>query len=374
MTTYIWPEGGGGGPTGPDHIAPKYLIGNVPAGDSAVAYSQDGFIYLPDAGDGAAIQQALLAIAGNPSTDPPTPAVPGDVWIRPGTYDLTAGAVLLPLTVPAGTRVQGAGESTALTATLTTGVGTLFALEARTDLRDLVIEATDEGDSTGTALVLAVDGTAHCERLHVTLTREITSTSTVLAAFGNAESARLEQDRCLVELTGTTGPLVPPTPTAALAGYRLTGGVLRLDVCRVEGGDAHVVLTNATGHIDQCELDGFGFWGVYAEDTDLTVTGGTTLISDSVNATAVQMVEVNGDPDLLFHARIDLPLDESTTGILANTKTGQITGSKIQASTGIDTSAGPGPGFTVVANVVEADAGQQILPSAFDEVAHNITY
>ena len=84
-----------------DRFAPKYLVGNTANGDSPTAYSLDGFQYIPDPGDGTGIQTALGAAA----------AVPGDVWIRPGTYDLSLnpGAVVCPMVVPPGVLVQGAG-------------------------------------------------------------------------------------------------------------------------------------------------------------------------------------------------------------------------------------------------------------------------
>ena len=194
----------------------------------------------------------------------------------------------------------------------------------------------------------------------------------MLAAFGNVDDAAFDHDRCRVEVTGTVG--ASPAYTAALAAYRMTGGELRLDLCRVEGADAQIVIDGTPLHVDQCDLDGFAYWGIHSLNAETTVTGGSTLVSDSENAIGVELVRTQGDPDLLFHARIDLPLGASTIGILSNGRTGQITGSKIQASTGIDTSAGPGPGVTIIGNVVEADPGQQILPSGSDEVAHNILY
>jgi hypothetical protein len=84
-----------------DRFAPKYLVGNIANGDSPTAYSLNGFQYIPDPGDGTGIQTALGAAA----------AVHGDVWIRPGTYDLSLnpGAVVCPMVVPPGVLVQGAG-------------------------------------------------------------------------------------------------------------------------------------------------------------------------------------------------------------------------------------------------------------------------
>jgi hypothetical protein len=93
----------GGGPTppsgDPNRFAPKWIVGNIPAGDSPTYTFDGGFIYIPDPGDGTGIQAALSQAA----------LTPGDVWIRPGTYDFGAGAVAMPLVIPAGCRVQGSG-------------------------------------------------------------------------------------------------------------------------------------------------------------------------------------------------------------------------------------------------------------------------
>lgn len=88
----------GSGPPPPgslDRFAPKYLVGNVPAGDSNVAYNSDGFMYIPDAGNCAGIQTALTMPNGL-----------GDVYVRPGSFTNLTGAALV---VPSGCRVWGAG-------------------------------------------------------------------------------------------------------------------------------------------------------------------------------------------------------------------------------------------------------------------------
>ena len=89
---------GSGGSSGSDHFAPKYVVGNVPAGDPAVG-SGPPFRYIPDPGDGSGIALALAeaGLAGG-----------GDVHIRQGDYRLTGGQ----LDVPARTLVSGAGPST----------------------------------------------------------------------------------------------------------------------------------------------------------------------------------------------------------------------------------------------------------------------
>lgn len=84
--------------------APKYLVGNIPNGDFATSYSGAGFTYIADPGDGTGIAAALVAAA----------AVPGDIHIRPGTYDLSTGAVVAPFVIPPNVIVGGAGSSTLL--------------------------------------------------------------------------------------------------------------------------------------------------------------------------------------------------------------------------------------------------------------------
>jgi hypothetical protein len=87
-------------PAALDRFAPAYIVGNVLAGDSAVAYSTDGFVYIPDPGDGTGIETAIAFATG----------VPGSIWIRRGTYTKAAGQ--LRFTVPAGIRVWGEGANT----------------------------------------------------------------------------------------------------------------------------------------------------------------------------------------------------------------------------------------------------------------------
>ncbi len=133
-----WPvrisQTGGGPPPPPssqDRFAPKYLVGNTNNGDSAVGYNTGGFRYIPDTGDGAGIALALTQPNG-----------PGDVWIRPGTYDLSQpGSPSAPLVIPKGTRVQGAGlGSTTIGAKFGSGENqSVFIVSDAAQLRDLQI-------------------------------------------------------------------------------------------------------------------------------------------------------------------------------------------------------------------------------------------
>lgn len=98
---------GGGGSSGPDRFAPTVIVGNVPAGDSATAYSTDSFEYIPDTGNGAGIAAALNLLSAA--------AQGGVVYVRRGTYDFTAvGAPTDPLVVDADVTLRGEGQGTLL--------------------------------------------------------------------------------------------------------------------------------------------------------------------------------------------------------------------------------------------------------------------
>lgn len=97
-------DSGGGGGSIVDHFAPKYIVGNVPAGDDPAGYNTGGFRYIADPGDGSGIALALTQPNG-----------PGDVWIRPGTYTKTQARFVIPPNV----RVWGSGYTTIIIASAT---------------------------------------------------------------------------------------------------------------------------------------------------------------------------------------------------------------------------------------------------------------
>jgi hypothetical protein len=360
--------------TGPvadaDRFAPKYLVGG-PSDTAASLPGTEGFWFFPDTGDGAGIEAAISA-AG---------VLAGDVYIRPGTFNLT-GVSSFPLVVPADVRVVGAGNTTVLQHSFAAGSGTVFQLGAGAELRDMKIEVTDTGDGSGNGVVEATGiGRAYCERVEVSLTRDPASTSTLLAAFFADDGATLEQDRCVALLDGTNStpgqPPTPPIPADALAGWRASagsiGGKLRLDMVRHIGGDAGVVAFGQTD-VDESSFNQFGVVGVYCAGADLAVTGGTKLVSTNPAAIGIQIAQTVSDINLLVNARISLSVDQATSvGILSDAATGQITASRISAETGIDTSAGAGAGVAIGFNVINGTS--QIVPNGTtDEVAHNILF
>ena len=153
----------GSGPTPPgdslDRFAPKYLVGNTNAGDPDTASTAGlaaGFNYFPDTGNGAGIAAALVAANSNR----------GDVYIRPGTYNLGAvGSPVTPLAIPAGVRVQGAGyrqsglttfDGTVIVANSAPGNSQgVFSMGMSSQLEDLVIQVPQaaEGASGSTSVV-----------------------------------------------------------------------------------------------------------------------------------------------------------------------------------------------------------------------------
>lgn len=235
----------GGGPTPPgdflDRFAPKYLVGNTGNGDSAVAYNDDGFRYIPDTGNGAGIALALAAAA----------ASKGDVWIRPGTYDFGAGVVTMPLTIPKATRVQGAGVGTTILVGRSSGDQGVFVLEEYASLRDLSIESPTPTDatsgSTGVVKVTAGGGV-------------INGVSITLASLPPGSPAPTIQAAIVIDTAGATP--VPQTsvesvsisverstyssalPTPPTCGIYLIEGQAAARNVTTFGGDVGVRLNN----------------------------------------------------------------------------------------------------------------------------------
>lgn len=129
-------EAGGGGGSGKQTA--KIIVGNSVAGDTLAICD-----YL-DIGDGAQLSAALAAAGAG-----------ADVYIRPGTYDLGAGATVAPLAIPAFATVRGAGMFATTIVTKTSANMGAFTMVAGSDLRDLNISvpATTAAGSGATAVV-----------------------------------------------------------------------------------------------------------------------------------------------------------------------------------------------------------------------------
>jgi hypothetical protein len=160
----IGQSSGGGGGGNNDRFAPKYLVGNTVAPFSDTPFMAGlapGFQYFPDPGDGTGIAAALAAAAN----------VPGDVWMRPGLYDLDAGAVVAPLVVPTGVIVRGSGRDTTIIRARTSGDQGVFIVSEGGGLLDMTVDVPVASGATAgsTAAVSVPNGQVTFERLGITI-------------------------------------------------------------------------------------------------------------------------------------------------------------------------------------------------------------
>jgi hypothetical protein len=244
MTTYIWPEGGGGSGGDPNRFAPKYIVGNELAGDDPTYTFAGGFIYIPDPGDGTGIQAALSQAS----------LAPGDVWIRPGTYDFSLGAVIMPLTIPAGTRVQGSGNTTILIAK-TVGDQGVFVLaagglsadqSALSSLRDLAIVVPQVAGPTGSlsAVLVKAGGCAITGvNFDVTTTDQSVLRHAILVDTGGANVLPVTSIETTSIILNVASYVVSPTPPLT-SGIRVIEGQVAARNVTILGGDIGVEVTN----------------------------------------------------------------------------------------------------------------------------------
>lgn len=278
MTTYIWPQGGD------SRFAPKYLVGNVLAGDSNVAGSANGFYYIPDPGDGSGIALALTQPDG-----------PGDVWIRPGDYTRT---VPDPLTIPAGVRVQGAGPRTRIlrTGTLDNGV---FVLGDRSILCDLFILVSPMVGGTANAAVLLSGFQSFLHRAFITVSGNtaLVVPAAVRVATGGSNLAYANITDCIVGSDYIGIHVFSPQTTVAnnridlLSAPALSGLVLNEDALRsVIVGN---ILNNLPGTAsaidnaaDYCTITSNQCVGIVNPIAGITVSGDNNVIVANVTGAA----------------------------------------------------------------------------------------
>lgn len=375
--------GGSGGAGGPDRFAPKYLVGNVPAGDSATPYSSSGFTYIPDPGDGTGIATALAyANAADPSF-----VATGDVWIRPGLYDLSLPtSPAAPFTVPAAVTVRGSGG-------WGMGLGGNYAtrIKGRTtgDLRVFlcsgtgsaldgleVVSAVASGvGATGEALI-EVNGDVRLSNLFVTYENNATPAASLVACVTVSTSkATLRAEHCTF--------LVYPTKAGALGASGLNnvitrGGTSTFTACRFEGGDYGIfipadAISTTRVLVNASLLQNSRWAGLYAHSVgaSFSLVGDTRITLTSIDDVSAAVYAPAGAAPCTMTLRCSINNTSTAgTGVLAATTKSTITGSTIVADTGIDTSAGADT--VIVANVITAAPAQYIIPSGTDEVAHNI--
>jgi hypothetical protein len=227
-------EGGGGPPSQiQDHFAPKYIVGNVLAGDPAVAQGAP-FVYIPDMGDGSGIALALTQPSGA-----------GDVWVRPGTYDLGLGAAG-PLVVPDNVRVYGSGATTNIIGK-TTGDQGVFVLGKNSQLRDLdvVVPASDTGSVVSVAAVRSI-GAEQIENVSVTFASAPGGALRQGIRFEAAPGVQIQNGitamrNVIVTALSTTG-IVDPTVCYWIDSGPNGPGFANGDNVRSSGGDVGAVV------------------------------------------------------------------------------------------------------------------------------------
>lgn len=224
---YIPFGGGGGGGSSQDRFAPKYLVGNVANGDTAVEYAAGGFFYYADPGTalgaGLRLAAALQAAA----------VKKGDVWIRPGTYLISS-----TLTVPAGVTVRGAGPGVTFIRSVNGTIsGPLFDLGSGAELRDMNVKhnqpIANNVPLEGYGVVQVKDGSARCENVVASSDWTTPTNSTLRACFlafstdSNTLKASLECSNCTAQFRSNTGGGYATN----LVGFRAADADLKLVEC-----------------------------------------------------------------------------------------------------------------------------------------------
>jgi len=135
-----------------DRRTPFYVVGNSPNGDTSVVCD---FL---DVGDGVQLQAALAAAGAGK-----------DVYVRPGSYDYSLGAVAARLSVPAGVKLRGAGRGHTIIKTNTSADQGAFELLARSELEDLTVQVGfPVGPGSGSGGVIELNGSfAEVRRVRV---------------------------------------------------------------------------------------------------------------------------------------------------------------------------------------------------------------
>lgn len=280
------------GPTADaDRFAPKYLVGG-PNDTAAALAGIGGFWFFPDPGDGSGIEDALTQAN----------IVQGDVWIRPGTFDMTGIVNPLPLQIPAGVRVMGAGSAaTIISYTVPSSTaGTIFNLNDGSELRDVGIIASDASDALGDGVVTVANAyaNANCERVSVSLSRDPSSTSNLRAAFHVGPDASLTQDRCDVVLTGTGGSeALPPDPIEPVAPPAPTGSTWTVGTL---GGENFPDLITALASGSVVDGDRLLLSAQTFTSAAITVAKQVTIQGAGIASTVIQTAAAAGDPVTLI--------------------------------------------------------------------------
>ena len=349
--TWIALSTGGGGSE--DRFAPKYLVGS-PSDTASALSGTGGFWFIPDPGDGTGIEYALTQPDG-----------PGDVWIRPGTYDLGGGTVPVPLAIPPNTRVQGAGIGTTIIRSKGKDQSqAVFTMGAACQLRDMQIETPADNPATagglGTALV-AVKG-PECVLENLLILFQATNEGTLRYGIEVNTAGGSPVPLTSVENVNISADVLPdPNPLVPVALFRLAEGEVSARNLSGNGGDIGIELANQDGSL-ACVFFGQDVllitprqYGLHYYETG-TVGAGAARITTGVVAGAGAGVGARIQGGAL-HVLRNCYMVGLDTGVLVDppatrSASGQIASSLITTNTiGVDVGGGGG----AVTRLVVAD-------------------
>lgn len=248
-----------------DRFAPTVIVGNTVAGDSAVAYSQDGFHYVPDTGNGAGIATALGLLASG-----------GSLYIRRGTYSFSnAGGPAGPLTVPAGVSIRGDGRSATTVTGRATGDQGVFITTGFNAFSDIGIGvgAADPA-GVGSAAIITSSGRAHFENVNISVVASATGTLRDGIRHTGASTITLVD----VSFVATASKLGVASPTCAI---RVSGGAtLNLTAVSAAGFDIGLNTDRSFNYINGFTVTDFDVSAVLQTNSTGAGGGGQLLLSN----------------------------------------------------------------------------------------------
>jgi len=354
-----------------DRRTAYYVVGNSVNGDTSVVCD-----YL-DVGDGVQLQAALAA-AGSGK----------DVYVRPGTYDLGAGAATAPLVVPDNVRVRGAGQGHSVIVTKVDNQGA-FQLGYKSVVEDLSVNvALPTGACSGqTSVVLFNDEVSECRRVSVYFLGTYTATeagwSVLLGVFGLTNT--LVTDARLVDCT--VGKRTIPAPSFVSLGKLISQGLRAVYVPAIVTGLNTVAVRGLVSHgcdigvefLSKARVLDFTVYDAYQYGVWLNTTDSCEVVDGEVNMVASGGTEIGVFLDTLTDSDVDGVRVIASTGA-AGTRAVGLDASDRNVVRGVRVSSGWGYGVDLDASsdgnvIVSNQLSQATLAvrdlGAGNDVAHN---
>lgn len=272
----------------PDIRTSAIIVGNATEGDTVLTCD-----YL-DVGDGVQLETALAAAGAG--------ATPLDVYIKPGTYDLDAGAVMARLVIPTGVRGRGAGRYSTIISTRTTGDGRAFVLAEDATIEDVgVFCPVPTAPQAGAQGIISLNMRgAEARRCRVEFDGG-------WAAIGNWAWVAVETpfyigntvlsgDVRVVDCEAVDVPFSGAGGGIVMSGlYSVAGATGRLYATRVEtdGGDQGMHFAGGRAYADACDVHD-ALVGVIITAARSRFSGGRVVIPSAANQVGITINGVDG--------------------------------------------------------------------------------